>query len=366
MKILLTGGGSGGPVAPLLAIAEEIKKIHPQAGFLFVGTKQGPEKEMAKQAKLPFVHIAAGKLRRYFSLKNLFAPFFVIAGFFQAWIILRKFKPDCVVGAGSFVQVPVIWAAWLQKIPVVIHQQDLLPSLANTLCQFPAKKITVTFESSLTDFSASLGFFYRKKPDKIVLTGNPFRANLKDADKPAAQKFFKLEPDFPTLLVLGGGTGALYLNKLMQESLPVLAKSVQIIHATGSNKNIGNQDAPHYHAYAFIANIGAAYAAADMVLCRAGLSTITELANLGKAAIVVPMPRSHQEINAMLLRREKAAIVVGQDKMTPDFLTRLVRKLLFDLNTQKILKTNISRIMPKNSGGKIAEIIIKEASAKQS
>jgi len=358
MKILLVGGGSGGPVQPLLAVAEEIKKIHPKTKFLLLGTKKGPEGLMAKNAGIPFLSIPSGKWRRYFSLRNAATPFFVGAGFVRAITILKKYRPDCVFGAGSFVQVPVVWAAWLLRIPVVLHQQDLLASLANKLCQIPATRITVTFEDSLTDFSSGLGLFYqKKKKDKIILTGNPFREQLKHATREQAIRHFKLEPDFPTLYAVGGGTGAAFINRLVEKALPQLTKAVQIIHSTGQGK-ASSRTCPHYHPYEFISDPGLAYAAADIVLCRAGLSTITELSNLEKMSIIVPMPGSHQEVNAYMLAKLRAAIVIDQRHLTPEILVSLIRKLLFESRIQAEVKRNISKIMPKNAGKKIAEIII--------
>jgi UDP-N-acetylglucosamine--N-acetylmuramyl-(pentapeptide) pyrophosphoryl-undecaprenol N-acetylglucosamine transferase len=361
MRILLVGGGSGGPVAPLLAVAEEIQELHPKAQFLFVGGKMGPERLMAEKAGIPFASIPAGKWRRYFSGHNFFTPLLVGAGFIKSLKILRHFKPACVFGVGSFVQVPLCWAAWLLGIPVVLHQQDLQPSLANTLCQITAKKITVTFEDSLTDFASGLGLFYKKrKTDKIILTGNPFRRKLKFADREKACKYFGLKPDLPTLFAVGGGTGALSLNRIIKDSLPQLVKTVQIIHATGQGKLSGKAQ-ENYHPFEFIAEIGLAYAAADIVLCRAGLSTITELSNLEKVSIIVPMPGSHQEINAMLLADHRAAVVVNQNHLTPEILIRLIRKLLFEPGIQKELKENVSKIMPKDAGPKIAKIILEAA-----
>ena len=360
MKILLVGGGSGGSVSPLLAVAGEIKKHHPQAGFLLVGTKHGPERAMAEEAGIAFAQVTAGKFRRYFSWKNLWAPFLIAVGLWQAFKILRDYKPAAVFGAGSFAQVPVVWAAWFKGIPVVLHQQDVLPGLANRFCQFAAKKITVTFESSLSDFSSSLGVFYKKKQqDKIILTGNPFREELKDGSKQRAQKEFNLNPEFATLLVLGGGTGAKFLNDLMADSAPELAKVVQIIHSTGKNKSL-ELKLQNYHAYEFISNIADAYAAADIVLARAGLSTITELSNLKKVSIIVPMPGTHQEANAFYLMDADAAIVLNQNRITASGLVSLVRKLLFAGEAQEIMKKNLSQIMPHNAGGKIAEIILKQ------
>jgi UDP-N-acetylglucosamine--N-acetylmuramyl-(pentapeptide) pyrophosphoryl-undecaprenol N-acetylglucosamine transferase len=361
MKILLVGGGSGGPVAPLLAIANHIKKTHPGAEFLLVGTKTGPERTMSKVADFNFIAITSGKWRRYFSLKNIATPFLLVAGFVQSLKLLKQFKPNCVFGTGSFVQVPLVWAAWILKIPVVLHQQDLAPSLANKLCEFIASKITVTFSQSAKNFSSEFGLFYRKRAaDKIVVTGNPFREELRAGDRTEAQKFFNLRKDLPTLLVLGGGTGAEFINNLILDSLPELAKTVQIIHSTGSGK-FKTSDAADYHPYQFIDNMAGAFAAADIVLGRAGLSTLTELSNLKKISIIVPMPESHQEINGMLLAKLDAAIVVRQKKLEPENLIALIRKLLFAHELGEVIKHNIGKIMPHDANEKISEIIIKLA-----
>jgi UDP-N-acetylglucosamine--N-acetylmuramyl-(pentapeptide) pyrophosphoryl-undecaprenol N-acetylglucosamine transferase len=266
-----------------------------------------------------------------------------------------------VFGTGSFVQVPLVWAAWFLNIPVVLHQQDVEPSLANKLCELCASKITVTFASSENNFSTGLGIFYKKHPgDKISVTGNPFREELRHADKAEAQKFFNLKPDFPTLLVLGGGTGAEFMNKFISDCLPGLLKTVQIIHSAGQGKlKLGEQE--NYHPYEFIQNMAGAYAAADIVLARAGLSTITELSNLRKLSIIVPMPQSHQEINGLFLTRMEAAIVVNQSRMTPAGFNGLIRKLLFAPEAQDILKHNIGKIMPHEANEKISEIILKLA-----
>jgi UDP-N-acetylglucosamine--N-acetylmuramyl-(pentapeptide) pyrophosphoryl-undecaprenol N-acetylglucosamine transferase len=140
-KIILAGGGSGGPVAPLLAVYSEIKKTHSDARFLLVGTKNGPERRMAEAAGISFSSIVCGKWRRYFSPHNLLAPFLTLAGLISAILLLKKFRPSVVFGAGSFVQVPIIWAAWILGIPAVIHQQDIYPSLANKLTAWASDKI---------------------------------------------------------------------------------------------------------------------------------------------------------------------------------------------------------------------------------
>jgi UDP-N-acetylglucosamine--N-acetylmuramyl-(pentapeptide) pyrophosphoryl-undecaprenol N-acetylglucosamine transferase len=349
MKILLVGGGSGGPVSPLLAVAEKIKTQQPDAEFLFVGGHEGPERGMAEAAGLKFAAISAGRLRRYFSLKNFIDPFLAVAGMFQAKKIIQQFKPNVVFGAGSFVQVPVMWAAYWAKVLIIIHQQDVLPSLANKLCLPIAAKITVTFEASLKDFPAA----------KTTHTGNPFRQELAAANKDEAKQFFRLTDELPVLLVTTGGTGAAALNDMVIKSLPYLTKIVQVIHQTGAGKGAALGHFENYHAYEFIPNMGQAYAVADLVLCRAGVSTITELSNLGKMAIIVPIPGSHQEYNSRLLEDRAAAFVIDQKDLDYQTLPHLIRKLLFKYQTQQGVIRQMQNIMPHDSAQKIAEIIIK-------
>ncbi|MEK7618526.1 MAG: UDP-N-acetylglucosamine--N-acetylmuramyl-(pentapeptide) pyrophosphoryl-undecaprenol N-acetylglucosamine transferase [Patescibacteria group bacterium] len=361
IKILLAGGGSGGPVAPLLAVAGAIKKNNPDAQFILVGTKKGPERIMAEDARINYSYIISSKWRRYFSLKNVATPILILIGLFQSLVILRKFKPDCVFGAGSFVQVPVIWAAWVLGIPSVIHQQDLMPSLANKLCQAFAKKITVCFEQSLTDFKQGLGIFYASnKFQKVIQTGNPVRQELAGMARETAVKELKLRSDMPVLLVLGGGTGSDFINQLMIDSVPTLSKTIQIIHSWGM-RNPQKMQYNNYYPHGFITNMTSAYAAADIVLSRAGLSTLAELSNLGKVSIIIPMPGTHQEYNSDLLKELKSALVLEQQRLNTERLLLVIKKLIFDLSLQQTLSRNILKIMPKNSAEKIGKIIIEIA-----
>jgi len=212
VKILFSGGGTMGSVSPLIAIYEKIKKKNPEAKFLFIGTKTGPEKKAVESYKINFKAIASGKLRRYFSWNNFIDPFKIIWGFFQSLIILIKFRPNAVAIAGSFVGVPVAWAAWILRIPILIHQQDIVAGLANKLMANYAKKITISFEPSLKDFAEN----------KTVMTGNPVREEFYVCNKEKGREVFDLKSELPVLLVLGGGTGASDLNKVIEESLPDL------------------------------------------------------------------------------------------------------------------------------------------------
>ncbi len=358
MRILLAGGGTGGPSVPLFAVQQHLKKTHPHAMFLFVGANSGPERAFAEKYAVPFISIPSGKLRRYFSLRNLTAPFEVLFGFFKAYSILKKFDPDVVFAAGGYISVPIVLAAFFQKRKILIHQQDVEPTLSNKILAPFATKITVTFEQSMKFFSSGSGFF-RQKEEKVIWTGNPYREELLNAelDAKAVRAKFNIVDELPVILVFGGATGALGLNKIIEGALLELTRFAHVIHATGAGKGI---DFKHhlYHQYALIPNMDEAYKIADIVICRAGLSTITELSTLKKVAIVVPMPDSHQLYNAEALAEQHAAIVFNQKLLTPELLVKEVRTLTYDGQRQNLLKESIYTIMPKNSTEKIANIIL--------
>jgi len=219
MKILLSGGGTLGSVSPLIAVWQKIFEQKPDSQALWVGTKDGPEKDFVKNYKLDYRSITAGKLRRYFSLKNLLDPFLVLMGFFQSLKIIKEFKPQIIISAGGFVSVPLAWAGKFKKVPVLIHQQDVRPGLANKLMASSAEKITVTFEKSLKDFPI----------EKVTLTGNPVRQEIFNGSKEEAYNFFKLDFNIPTVLILGGGTGSLAINKLVWMSLRKLTENMQLM-----------------------------------------------------------------------------------------------------------------------------------------
>ncbi|MDB4940105.1 MAG: murG [Candidatus Doudnabacteria bacterium] len=364
MKILLTGGGSGGPVMPLIAVQQKINSEFPETEFLFIGTKNGPESEMVAKYHLPFVAISAGKWRRYFTIKNLLTPFQVFNGFVKATSIIKTFQPDVIFAAGGFVSVPVILAGWLLRKKIVIHQQDVQPSLTNQLVAPLATKITVTFESSLKDFRISSGFFLtpvnsKTGNEKIIWTGNPVREELLHPKKDLKEmkKDFNIDDNQLVILFLGGGTGAAALNQILFEALPELVKFSHIIHSTGKGKGIDFKN-PGYHPYELISNMNEAYAVADIVISRAGLSTITELIALKKVSIIIPMPNSHQESNATILNINDAAICFDQDKLNAETLISIIRKIMYDAQWQKQLKDNLQKIMPIDATARISKIIL--------
>jgi UDP-N-acetylglucosamine--N-acetylmuramyl-(pentapeptide) pyrophosphoryl-undecaprenol N-acetylglucosamine transferase len=366
--IILAGGLSGGPVTPLLAVTKEWQKHDPDIEPVLVDIRKSTSAIIAEDRKILFKSIITGKFRRYFAWQNFFAPLLLLIGLVQSFLLLRKFKPVAVLGAGGFVQIPLIIAAWVLRIPRFIHQQDVVPTLSNQLCSMLANLVTTTFEFSIRDFLQGTGLGKKYiTTDKVIWTGNPILMTDSEVTKTQAMKEFHLYNDLPVLLVVGGATGSQSLNELIVNSLPELTRVVQVIHNTGPYKYQKIKQS-NYQSYPYMENMDVAYKAADVVLSRAGISTLTELALHGKASIIVPMPDTHQEFNADLLYRTKSAIVLDQSELDAELLIKTIRKILFDSNLQKNLQKNFKELFPKNAANKIYHLInnfIKESHVKK-
>ena len=369
MTIFLAGGGSGGSTAPLLAVAEELVKRRPKLKLFFIGSKRGPEISLLSSEKIDITRltIPAGKWRRYFSVMNLLDLFKVAAGFLKALFLINKHKPDLVFGAGSFVQVPVAWAAFLLKVPVVVHQQDLSPLLSTKLAAPIAKRITVAFAASARSFPQSSGLFRKVNQNKkVVWVGNPVRQSLLRGSAEKAARAFRLNEKYPTILVMGGGQGADAINRALAASLPELVKYVQIIHLTGKGNAQGGFRHEHYHPFEFLSdNLGHAYAAADLVVGRAGMSSIGEISALGKASILIPLPGSPQEQNAALLAYLRCAVPLTEDVLSPKILVQFIRKILWNEEVQKTMHENVKKLLPRGADKKLADVILKVISGNE-
>lgn len=349
-RILLTGGGTGGSVSPLLAVAEELQKKSDGYEFFWVGTKGGVEESMVTEEGMEFYSIPAGKLRRYFDLKNFWDLWKIVAGFFSSLFIVLRHRPSLVVTAGSFVSVPVIWAAWLMRVPTLIHQQDVRPGLANKLMAPFATKITVTFQKSLYDYG-----------NKAVWTGNPVVEKPERAD---SERLPESQEEEPVVLIVGGGTGSLALNQLVEQSKKELLGECRLIHITGKNKQEEKEltvsERKRYYSYQFLDHpqmLEAIYRA-DIVVSRSGLGLLTEISHFAKPSILVPMPDSHQEDNAQLFEENNAAAVLDQKKLTPEIFTDKIKELLQDKDLRSKLAENAGRMMKRGGTDNVTKIII--------
>ncbi|MDA3839575.1 MAG: undecaprenyldiphospho-muramoylpentapeptide beta-N-acetylglucosaminyltransferase [Patescibacteria group bacterium] len=345
IKILFSGGGTGGSVTPLLAIYDSLDRE--KYDFWWIGTKNGPEEKMVEKKGIKYRYIHSGKLRRYFSWKNFTDPMFIFFGFLESFYFLLFRRQDLIITAGSFVSVPLVWAARILRIPVIVHQQDIRPGLANRLMSKSAKVVTTVFEKSLRDYGK-----------KAVWTGNPVRETLKTEKN---HKYFDFNGLIPTVLVIGGGTGATNLNKIVYGTLNNLCSKIQIIHIAGKGKIKKQIDNDNYRQFEFLEerDLAKAYAISDIVISRCGIGVLTELSFLSKPSILIPMPNSHQEENAKVFREKNAAVVLDEKKLDKYSLIISVEELLNDEGKRKILSSNINEVMKKNTNQKMIEIIEK-------
>jgi len=352
-KIILTGGGSGGSVSPLLAIWLEFRKSNKDFQFSWVGTRCGVEREMVSKFQIPFYAIHCAKLRRYFSLRNLIEfPLFFI-GFFHSFFIIWKEKPSLVLSAGSFVSVPFVWAAWIMRVPIIIHQQDIRPGLANKLMAPLARLITVTFEKSLADYGAKARWIGNPMQDLESQDENTKKNNLESLG---------LEKKLPLVLIIGGGTGSRFINELVFSKIFKISKISEVVHITGDAKNNSEISCNNYHQYGFLDHdlILEIMRASSVVVSRCGLATLTELSYLACPTILIPMANTHQEDNAQIFVDQKSAIVLYQDELERD-QDLLIEKIQEILNSPQLvseLGQNINKVMKRNASCEMRKIIL--------
>ncbi len=353
ISAVFCGGGTLGPVTPLLAVAKEIGVRAPGSRLAWIGTADGPEERLVSASGIPFRAVSAGKLRRYFSWSNFTDPFRIVRGFFQSLALLRRLRADVVVSAGGFVAVPVTWAAGFLRIPVHVHQQDVLPGLANKLSLPFASSLSVALEGSVADFAG-------RNP---VWTGNPVRPEILAGSRDEAARIFGLDASVPTLLVLGGGTGAAGLNALTHGALPALAAAANVIHVVGKGKGDDRKGAPaRYRQYELlVAEMPHAFAAADLVVTRAGMGVLTELASLGKPAVIVPMPASHQAANARAFADAGAGMLLDERTTTPERFAGTVLGLLRDTDRRNAMAAAARRMNRPDAAAKVADLVLAAA-----
>ncbi len=332
MKVLFAGGGTLGPVTPLLAVIDAWKKRE-ELDVVWVGTPHGPERELVEQIGARFYVLPVAKLPRYVSLEWVTLPVKILWAFAKALRVLMKEKPALVGSAGGYTAVPVIFAAKLLRIPVWVHQQDVEIILTNKLTAPFANLVTVAWKENL------------KALKKARLVGNPVRAHVLEGSRERAEEFFKLDERKMTVFVFGGGSGAIWMNKTMAQMGKEIERFANVIHVTGKGKMLGELEeiGGNYNAVELLSDeMADAYAVADLVVCRAGLATITELAALGMPSIVIPLPDSPQEKNACAIK--EGAIVVGQD-MTPWALMETIRLTLEDEVERRRMSEAIGKLL---------------------
>jgi UDP-N-acetylglucosamine--N-acetylmuramyl-(pentapeptide) pyrophosphoryl-undecaprenol N-acetylglucosamine transferase len=329
----------------VIAVAERLRDLRPDVELLYVGTRSGPERSLVAAAGIPFAAAVSGRLRRYVTWRNAVDPWLVLFGVAQAASIIRRFRPAVAFGAGGFATVPPLLAARLAGARVAIHQQDVIPSLANRMLAPFATRIFTAFEAS--------GRALRRSA--VAGVGNPVRRAVLGADAGRGRALLGLETSVPAVLAMGGGTGALGLNRLVAEAASDVVEVASVVHLTGAAKAVVGPRNPRYRQIDFLAeDFPHVLAAADVVISRAGMSSLAEMAALRKSAVVVPMPGSHQEANAAVLLRAQAAVVKDERSLSGGTLRADVRSLLVDNRRRQALSERIGRVLPGDAAERIA------------
>lgn len=356
-RIIIAGGGTGGHIFPALAIANALKKAEPGIEILFVGAKGKMEMEKIPEAGFKIVGLTIAGYNRSSLMKNIALPFKLVKSFFEVTAILKKFKPDAVIGVGGYSSFPVLRIAQARSIPTFIHESNSLPGKSNIMLGKRAKEIFVAADKMEKYFPAN----------KTVLTGNPVRAVFSEKiPKVEALKFFGLNPEMKTIFVTGGSLGAKSINEAIELNIDAFKKhNLQLIWQTGKpfagRAAKAEEDRNNIWTNAFINKMEYAYNAADVVVSRSGAMAIAELCVMGKPAVFVPYPfaaEDHQAANAMMLVEKKAGLMIRDEEVK----TKLIDAVVGLVNNATMLKTfesNISGMANTRADEIIANEILK-------
>ena len=323
-KIVLTGGGTAGHVTPNIALLPSLK----EAGYevFYIGSYTGIEKTLIEDLGIPYYGISSGKLRRYRSLKNLSDPFRVLHGLFQAKRLMKKIKPDIVFSKGGFVSVPVVLAAGSRHIPVIIHESDMTPGLANKIAMRKATKICCNFPETLKYLPEG----------KAVLTGSPIRQELLLGNKAAGLDLCNFTTDKPIILVVGGSTGAVHVNEAVRSILPELLKDFQVVHLCGKGKmDESLNGTPGYVQFEYISEqMRDLFAISSIVISRAGANAICEILALRKPNILIPLPaaasRGDQILNAESFQKQGFSYLLPEEEITNEKFLDTIHQVYSD------------------------------------
>ena len=355
-KFILSGGGTGGHIYPAIAIANELKMRFPTAEFLFVGAKDKMEMQKVPQAGYAIKGLWIAGLQRQINMKNAMFPFKVIDSLWKSRKIIKEFKPDVVIGTGGFASGPLLQVANTMGIPTVIQEQNSYPGITNKLLSKKASAICVAYEN--------LERFFPK--EKMIFTGNPVRQDLIDiAGKRAdAVAYFQLDSNKKTLLVLGGSLGARRINQLIEKEMEhILSQNIQIIWQCGKLyfEDYKKYNSTNVQVVSFIERMDFVYAAADVIISRAGASSVSELCIVGKPVLFIPSPNvaeDHQTKNAKAIVDKKGALLLKESELDSQF-SLVFEALLKDEGKQKQLSENIKELAMPQATIQIVDAIVK-------
>ncbi len=361
MRIVFSGGGTGGHIFPAIAVAQEIQKRVPNVDILFIGAKGKMEMIKVPKAGYPIKGLWISGIQRKLTVKNLLFPVKLLFSMISSFLILRKFRPDVVAGFGGYASGASLYTASLMGVPTLIQEQNSYPGITNKMLAGKAAKIAVAYEKAKD--------FFPK--EKVVMTGNPIRANLlRTENRDAGLEHFNLDSTKKTVLIIGGSLGARTLNVGMRDSYDAIEglKDVQFIWQCGSLYIDEYTDTPtaqldHVKIMAFIDDMNLAYAAADVVVSRAGALSVSELCAQGKATILVPSPNvaeDHQTKNAMALVEQNAALFIKDQEFSKEFIS-VVDQIISDEDLKSKLEKNIIQLAMPMAVEHIADELLKLA-----
>lgn len=348
MKIAFTGGGTGGHFYPIIAIAEALADVvqeeHLIAPDLYYLAPSAFDEKALFENSIAFIRIPAGKIRRYASLENVTDVFVTLTGIIAALVVLFRLYPDVVVSKGGYASVPTVIAAWILRIPIVIHESDAKPGRANIFASKFATKIAIAFDSTAA-------YFPKNVQNKIARTGIPIRKALMRVETEGASQYLQLESGIPTIFVLGGSQGAVKINETILSTLPELVAFANVIHQTGpaNFKNVEgvskvvlgkNPHANRYHPINYLDQVSMQRAAgiADIVISRAGANSIAEIGLWKKPSILIPIPESvshDQRTNAYSYARTGAAVVIEEQNLAPHLFVAEIERITKDPELSK-------------------------------
>ncbi len=353
LKIIISGGGTGGHIYPAVAVAQELQKRFPDVDILFVGASDRMEMEKVPKAGYKIIGLWISGFQRSLSFKNLLFPFKVINAVWKSLGIIKEFKPDAAIGFGGYASGAMMWAATMKKLPAVIHEQNSYAGITNKILKNRVETICVAYDK--------MDRFFPEQ--KIVKVGNPIRKDLMNVNgkRNDAYTFFKLSPNKKTVLIIGGSLGARTINESILAGIEKLEQAgLQVIWQTGKLFTKAQETAT-IKPYTFIYEMDLAYAAADIVISRAGALSIAELAQVQKPVILVPSPNvaeDHQTKNAMALVNSEAAILV-KDIDARKILVDEVVKLATNEMKQAQLKNNIASFAMPNAAKRIVDEVLR-------
>lgn len=369
LRLVIAGGGTGGHVLPAIAVVDELRRRDVSLEILWIGSHDGVEGETAARAGIPFRAIRTGKLRRYLSARTIRDAARLPIGTVQAWRILRSHRPDVVLSTGGFVSVPTVAAA-ARLAPILTHEQTAVLGLANRINARFADVFAISHEAMLSAAQA----VHRH----VVVTGNPVRTSLAGGDAVRGRTHFGFSPDLPLLYVTGGVRGATPLNERIAALLPELLETCQVVHQTGPAS--AHADAAslrraqatwpahlqaRYHVVEMIRDeMKDLYAAADLVLCRAGAGTVAEIASYGPPAILIPLPSAggdEQTRNACLLVDAGAAILLPQANATPERLRATIQSLLADPERRAAMRQAARTVSHEDAAARLTDELLRLA-----